>query len=71
MDIAKMFDTIGAGITGFAKALGSAFTSVTSMFWDTTENNPTFLGALILTALSGGLVYFAFRMIRKLVRRVG
>lgn len=71
MDISKMFDHIMAGITGFSKALGSAFSSITSMFWDVAENIPTFLGALLLTSLSGGLVYFALRMVRRLVKRIG
>lgn len=69
--ITAIFDTIGQGITGFSTCLATSVTSITSMFWDTTNSVPTFLGTLSLIGLSAGLVFFAFKVIRRLLKRVG
>lgn len=69
--IADMFEVITDALEAFASTLGSAFNSVTSLFWTTGENaGPTFLGMLSLVVLGAGLIYLAFNLIRGLIRRI-
>lgn len=68
--ISDIFETIGEAVTGFATALASSVSSVTSMFYTTGENaGLTFLGTLVLIVVGVGLVYWAFRLIKGLLRR--
>lgn len=68
--VADIFETIGQAVTSFATALGSAVSSVTSMFYTTGEGGGlTFLGTLILIVVGVGLVYWGFRLIRGLLHR--
>lgn len=68
--VSDIFEVIADAITNFATALGSAITSVTSMFYTTGENaGLTFLGTLILIVVGVGLVYWAFRLIKGLLHR--
>lgn len=77
MDIISLiFSAVGEAITGFSGALASSVTSVTSMFYtapsgSATTGSLTFLGVLLCVALGIGLVYWAFRVIRSLVRNRG
>ena len=68
--IGDIFDAVGDAVTGFSTALSSAVSSVTSMFYTTGENGGlTVLGTLLVIAVGCGLVYFAFRLIKGLIRR--
>ena len=64
--IGSIFQTISTTATQFAASLGSALTSVTSMFYD--GESLTMLGTLGLIGVGIGIVYFAFRLIRSLMR---
>ena len=64
--IGSLFQTITTTITQFGSCLGSALSSVTSMFYD--GEALTMLGTLGLIGVGIGLVYFAFRLIRSLMR---
>lgn len=66
--IAAMFKVVSDTISQFATSLGSALTSITSMFWDAEAGTLTTLGVLGLIGVGIGLVYFAFRLIRSLMR---
>lgn len=70
----ELFTIIGSGITGFMANLGSAFNSVTALFWTAGEGSaagsPTFLGLLTLIGIGVGLCYLAFRLIRGAVQRL-
>lgn len=68
--IAQMFEVVSDALQSFATTLGSAFTSVTALFWDSTASAPTFLGMLSLAVLGAGLIYLAFNLIRGLIRRI-
>lgn len=68
--IAQMFEVVTDALSSFASTLGTAFTSVTALFWDSTESSPTFLGLLSLAVLGAGLIYLAFNLIRGLIRRI-
>lgn len=68
--INDIFTAVGEAVTGFSGALASSITSVTSMFYTSGENGGfTVLGTLLLIAVGVGLVYFAFRLIKGLIRR--
>lgn len=71
--ITAMFEVIASAITNFITALTSAISGVTSLFYvEPVGENPghmTFLGVLLLVAAGLGIVYWAFRLIRGLVRR--
>lgn len=72
--IATIFEEIAAAITAMLSALTNAISGVTELFYvapsgtDTT-GHMTFLGVLLLIAVGVGIVYWAFNLIRGLVRR--
>lgn len=69
--IGEMFSVIGEAITSFASSLASAFTAITTLFYtpgvDNAPGEFTFLGTLALIGVGVGLVYLAYRVIRKLI----
>lgn len=71
--VADIFETITQAITNFASSLGSAVTSVASMFYTPANGSDpgqlTFLGTLLLIAVGIGVVYWVFRLIRGLIAR--
>lgn len=66
--ISAIFQEVGSAVTAFTTALSNAVSGVTSMFYDATDGLTT-LGSLLLIAVGVGLVYWAFRLIKGLVRR--
>lgn len=66
-----IFGAVGDAVSGFATAVGSAVTSVASMF--ITESSGTYsltmLGTLLLIAVGAGLVFWGFRLIKGLIKR--
>lgn len=74
MDIINsIFEAVGRAITQFSTNLGSAITSVTSMFYTSGDGSGslTFLGVLLCIALGVGLVLWAFRLIKSLIKHRG
>lgn len=74
--ITLIFNAVGSAISGFATALASSVSSVTAMFYTPagtgeTSGSLTFLGVLLCVAMGVGLVYWAFRVIRSLIRNRG
>lgn len=70
--ITAIFGAVGQAITSFSTALASGVNSITSIFYTTGENaGLTFLGVLLCIAMGVGLVYWAFRLIKNLVRQRG
>lgn len=68
--VADIFAEISAAITQMLTCLTSSITGVTALFYDSTAGNMTFLGVLLLIAVGVGIVYWAFNLIKGLVRRV-
>ena len=70
--ISDIFSTIGQAVTAFANQLASAITSITALFYTPGESGAagqmTFLGTLLLIAAGVGLVYWAFYVVRNLLR---
>lgn len=70
--ITAIFSAVGSAITGFSTALASGVNNVTAIFYQTGDNGGlTFLGVLLCIAMGVGLVYWAFRLIKNLVRARG
>lgn len=71
--IGDIFGVITEAITAFANSLSQSVTSITGMFYTPgtagANGQFTMLGTLLLIAAGVGLVYWAFRLIRGLVRR--
>lgn len=69
--ISSIFGAVGEAITAFSTAVGSSISAVTSMFITNSEGTYTLtmLGTLLLIAVGAGLVFWAFRLIKGLVRR--
>lgn len=65
--VEAIFTVIGNVITAFAGVIGSGFTSLIALFYDAT-NGITLLGTLMLIGVGVSLVYWAFRLVRRLVR---
>lgn len=67
--VSAIFSTIGDAITGFTTALSSAVGSITEMFYVASGDNAglTVLGVLALIGVGVGMVYWAFRLIRRLI----
>lgn len=67
--VQAIFNVITQAITQFISCLTSSVSGVTSLFYDATDGM-TFLGTLLLIAVGVGIVYYAFRLIMSLIKRV-
>ncbi len=66
--ITKFWEVVTEVITGFTNALIGAFSKLTELFYNS-DDGFTVVGQLLLIGLGMGIVYFAFRFIRSLIRR--
>ena len=64
--ITDIFEAIGNTITAFASSIGNGFAGIVSIFYN--EGGLTTLGTLGLIGVGVGIVYWAFRMVRGLMR---
>lgn len=62
-----IFETIGAVITNFAQVVGNGFSGVISIFYN--EGGLTLVGTLSLITLGVAVVYWAFRLVMRLIRQ--
>lgn len=68
--ITELWSIVAEVLTGFLSALIEAFMGITEIFYvDGPEGGFTVIGQLLLIGLGMGIVYFAFRFIRNLIRR--
>lgn len=65
--ITEFWTTVTSVVSGFINALVGAFSGITDIFY--AEEGFTVIGQLLLIGLGMGLVYFAFKFIRSLIRR--
>ena len=65
--INQVLETVTAWVTGFTTMFVSIFENLVKIFY-TAEGGVTLVGTLSLAGLGIGLVYFAYRVIRKLIR---
>lgn len=68
--VAELWSIISEVVTGFISAIVSAFSGITDIFYtEGVDGGFTVIGQLLLIGLGMGLVYFAFRFIRNLIKR--
>jgi len=71
--IAAIFSAIGDIVTAFLDVLGDGVTGVTVLIWDPTLNTGagglTTFGLFLLIGFGVGIVYWAFALVKGLVRR--
>ena len=65
--ITQILQTVTAWVTGFTTMFVDIFEGLVKIFY-TAEGGVTLVGTLALAGLGIGLVYFAYRVIRKLIR---
>lgn len=68
--VSDFFAKIGEVIQGLLGNLTTAMQGVVALFWSA-ENGFTIFGVLLLIAVGGGLVWFAFGLIRSFLGRAG
>lgn len=68
----QFFDGLSTIVDSFGTALGSAFTSLVSLFYTATESGgePTFLGWMLLAILAITFLGFAFGFIIRIIRAI-
>lgn len=64
----QIFTTIGQTVTSFAGVIGNGFEGIISLFWNQADSVMTPLGMLMLIGTGMGLVYWAFKLVRGLIR---
>ena len=64
--IGAIFQALGTSITQFAAVVGNGVSGIISLFWDGTAL--TDLGMLSLVGVGVGLVFWAYRLVRGLMR---
>lgn len=71
--VSAIFEAVGDAITSFAGVLGNGFSSLLAIFYDSTASTPglTAVGTLSLIALGMGIVYWAFSLVRGLIKGRG
>lgn len=71
--VSAIFESIGSVITAFAGVIGNGFTALLEIFYSTSGTTPglTPVGILSLIGVGMGLVYWAFRMVRGLIKTRG
>lgn len=71
-NIVALFDDLGATITEIGQALASAFSTVSSIFYDPTPTTGglTLVGYLLIAALAVGFIKLALNLIVRLFTRV-
>lgn len=69
--VQAIMDTLTSIVTSFGGVLSKVFTSITSIFYDATANELTFLGIILLVGVGASLVYWGFKLIQGLLSKVG
>ena len=65
--VTKVIEVVTSWVTAFTTMFVDIFENLVKIFY-TTEGGVTLVGTLALSGLGIGLVYFAYRVIRKLMR---
>lgn len=67
----SVFDAVSDTTNGFVSALSNGLNGVVNLVYDTSENQFTIAGILMLIGVAVGLVFGIFRFVRALVKGVG
>lgn len=66
--VASIFQTIGEVITQYVTSISSMFNSLVTIFYNSTDNQLTLLGTLLLIGVGVGIVVWGFNLIKNLIR---
>ena len=70
--VQAIMDTLTSIVESFGGVLAKVFTSITSIFYDSTGGGQlTFLGIILLIGVGASLVYWGFKLIQGLLSKVG
>ena len=69
--IEAIMSTLSSVVESFGGVLGKVFTGITSIFYDATGGQLTFLGIILLISVGASLVYWGFKLISSLITKVG
>lgn len=69
--IEAIMSTLSSVVESFGGVLGKVFTGITSIFYDATGGQLTFLGIILLISVGASLVYWGFKLIQSLISKVG
>lgn len=64
--IAGVFGDVATACTQFVSCLVSVINGLVPVIYDTTNSQPTFVGAMLIIAVGMGIVYWVFRLLRGL-----
>lgn len=69
--IEAIMSTLSSVVESFGGVLGKVFTGITSIFYDASGGQLTFLGIILLISVGASLVYWGFKLISSLITKVG
>lgn len=69
--IEAIMSTLSSVVESFGGVLGKVFTGITSIFYDASGGQLTFLGIILLISVGASLVYWGFKLIQSLISKVG
>lgn len=69
--IEAIMSTLSSVVESFGGVLGKVFTGITSIFYDGSGGQLTFLGIILLISVGASLVYWGFKLISSLITKVG
>ena len=68
--ITAILDAIGDVASGVMEILGELFTSAVSIFYNTTDNQLTFLGVALIFVVAVPLTYWVINFVISMVRKI-
>lgn len=68
--VTGLIDVLSEIATGVLELLVTLFTSVVGIFWNQTDNTPTFLGVVILFVVAVPITYWVINFVIGLIRRI-
>ena len=64
--VTEIFSVISTAVTQFANTLQSGVSALTNIVYDSTTNQFSFVGTMLLIAVGMAIVYWIFRLLRGL-----
>ena len=68
--VTGLIDVLSEIASGVLELLVTLFTTVVGIFWNATDNTPTFLGVVILFVVAVPITYWVINFVIGLIRRI-
>ena len=68
--VTGLMNVISEIATGVLELLVTLFTTVVGIFWNGTDNTPTFLGVVLLFVVAVPITYWVINFVIGLIRRI-